>query len=241
MEKSLHFVNVQLMTASTRPLRRDAERNRQALLSNARALMAVRGLDVTHDEVARHAQVGVGTVYRRFPARQDLIDAVFNEHIDEVVAIAEQASRHSDPWAGLQDFMEQHLELQAEDRGLSELLRGQGSDSELVHEARKRITPVVDHLVRRAHAAQQIRPDVGPGDFVLVQLMVCGVMDAARPFDPQLWRRALAMALAGLRQHKPLPRTCPDVETIERLHTNTSPNRHSPDTHPTHELLSGDQ
>jgi AcrR family transcriptional regulator len=207
------------VTASARPLRRDAERNRQLLLSTARVLMAERGLDVTHDEVAREAGVGVGTVYRRFPARQDLVDAVFDEHIDEVVAIAEQACTCVDAWEGLEVFMERHLELQAEDRGLSELLRGRGPDSELVRRARERITPIVDGLVERARGAGQVGPDVGAGDFVLVQLMVCGVMDAARSVDPRLWRRALVVALAGLRHHQPLPGDPPDGDTVERLHT----------------------
>lgn len=205
------------MTEPARPLRRDAERNRRLLLSTAGALMARRGLDVTHDEVAREAGVGVGTVYRRFPTRTDLVDAVFDQHIDQVVAIGERACAHADAWEGLRAFMEGHLELQAEDRGLSELLRGRGPDSRVVQRARDRITPVVDQLVRRAQTDGRLGPDVGADDFFLVQLMVCGVMDDTRSFDPQLWRRALAVALAGLHQHPPLPGTSPDGTVHGRL------------------------
>ena len=193
------------MTAPARPLRRDAERNRRLLLATARTLMARHGLHVTHDEVAREAGVGVGTVYRRFPTRKDLVDAVFDTHIDEVVAIGERAGQQADGWQGLHQFMLGHLELQAEDRGLSELLRGRGPDSQVVQRARDRITPVVDQLVQRARAAGQVGPDVVADDFFLVQLMVCGVMDDARSFDPHLWRRARAVAMAGLQRHEPLP------------------------------------
>lgn len=218
------------MTAPPRPLRRDAERNRQLLLATARTLMAQRGLHVTHDEVAREAGVGVGTVYRRFPTRKDLVDAVFDQHIDEVVVIGEQASTCDDPWQGLSVFMQRHLAMQAKDRGLSELLRGRGPDSQVVRRARDRITPVVAELVHRARAAGQIGPNVGTDDFFLVQLMVCGVLDDARALDPghpELWRRALAIALTGLRQHQPLPSDPPTADTAVtadmggRLHTSS--------------------
>lgn len=187
--------------------------------------MARRGLEVSHEEIAREAGTGMGTIYRRFPAKQDLLDALFNEHIDAVVALAEDALGATDPWDGLQQFMERHLDLQAEDRGLSEMLRANSQTSELVRQARQRITPIVSELVERAHAAGELGHDVSPGDFVLVQLMVCGVMDAARSFDPELWRRALAVALIGLRQGQALPGTSPDADAIDRLHGGGAPDQ----------------
>ena len=74
-----------------RPLRKDAERNRQRIIEAAGQLFAERGLGVTLDDVARHAGVGVGTVYRRFPGKEDLVEALFAEEIDLLVARAEQA------------------------------------------------------------------------------------------------------------------------------------------------------
>lgn len=206
------------MPDAARPLRRDAERNRQLLLATAQDLIAERGLDVTHEDIARAAGVGMGTVYRRFPARQALLNALFDEHIDAVVAVAEDARAATDPWEGLQRFMERNLEMQAQNRGLSELLRGSSQDSQLIGQARRRITPIVSELVDRAQAAGQLAEDVRPGDFVLVELMVAGVMDAARSFEPDLWRRSLAMALAGLRDGRLLPGASPAAEAIDRLH-----------------------
>lgn len=201
-----------------RPLRKDAERNRQLLLTTARELIAERGLAVTHEDIARAADVGKGTVYRRFPSQQDLVDALFAEHIDAVVALAERACAVASPWDGISGFMHASLALQADDRGLRELLRGARQGSHLVADARARITPLIAELVVRAQRAAQVTEDITPGDFELVELMVTGVMDAARTVRPELWRRALALALAGLRDGQRLPGSSPDAATIDRLH-----------------------
>src|SRR4051794_39660878 len=105
-----------------RPLRADAARNRARLLEAARALFAERGLAVTMDEIARHAGVGVGTAYRRFASREELIAALFDDRIEQVIANAERALEDPDPWHGLVAFLEGQTAMQAEDRGLKELL-----------------------------------------------------------------------------------------------------------------------
>ncbi len=87
--------------APVRPLRRDAERNRQRMLQAASEVFTERGLDVSLDEVARHAGVGVGTVYRRFRTKEDLVEALFVDRIEEVAALAEDAAEAPDPWTGL--------------------------------------------------------------------------------------------------------------------------------------------
>ncbi|MGM1065464.1 TetR/AcrR family transcriptional regulator [Saccharothrix sp. Mg75] len=200
-----------------RPLRRDAERNRQLLLRTALALMAREGLGVPYEKIAREAGTGTGTVYRRFPERSALVDALFAEHVDAVVDLARRASLVEDPWEGLTWFMTRQFELEAGNRGLGELLRGGGQASDLVVRGRARITPLVARLVDRAIAAGQLSAGVVPGDFVAVHLMVGAVVDAARGVDPDLWRRALTVALAGLR-HAELPGTPPDEQVIDRLY-----------------------
>jgi AcrR family transcriptional regulator len=94
------------MTSPTRPLRRDAERNRQRILAAAGELFAERGLSVTLDDIARHAGVGVGTVYRRFPDKNELIDALFEDRLKALCAAAEAALASDDPWDGLVLFLE---------------------------------------------------------------------------------------------------------------------------------------
>ncbi len=94
-----------------RPLRRDAERNRQRILKAASEVFNERGLEVSLDEIARYAGVGVGTVYRRFRTKEELVGALFKERIDSVAALAEEALQAPDPWSGLVSFMEQMAEL----------------------------------------------------------------------------------------------------------------------------------
>ena len=86
--------------AGDRPLRRDAERNRQRILAAAAEVLSERGLDATLDEVARAAGVGVGTVYRRFPDKESLIEELFRDRIDAMVRAAEQALHRARPMAG---------------------------------------------------------------------------------------------------------------------------------------------
>ncbi|MFC8593155.1 TetR/AcrR family transcriptional regulator [Streptomyces atroolivaceus] len=199
-----------------RPLRRDAERNRQLLLETAHALMARDGLEVTYEEIATAAGTGMGTVYRRFPDRHELVDILFAEHIDAVVELARQACQSDDPWTGLTWFMERQLELEAGNRGLGQLLRGGHQSSELVIRGRAQITPLAADLLERAIQVGQLPATVMPADLVTIHLMVGAVMDTARHIDPDLWRRALTVALAGL-QHAELPARQPDEELIDRL------------------------
>ncbi|WP_211764432.1 TetR/AcrR family transcriptional regulator [Kutzneria sp. CA-103260] len=206
---------------ASKPLRRDAERNRQRILAAANALVAEVGLDVTHNDIARAAEVGVGTVYRRFPDRQELIDELFDQRVDRIIALVDEALEIDDPWQGLCAFLAGNLELQAGDKGLKDLMLGDGRATELAQRAQRRIGPAVRELVERAHASGQLRPDVGVEDFPLVQEMVGAVLEHSRRIDPNLWRRALALVLDGYRadaqQREPLPGATPTPEQIEQV------------------------
>jgi AcrR family transcriptional regulator len=201
-----------------RPLRRDAERNRRRILDAARALVAEHGLDVSHDDIARAADVGVGTVYRRFPQKQDLFDELLAEQVADLVAAAERARDDPDPWSGLTAFVTANLERQAGDPGLRELMLG-GRGSDLALRARRRMADAVGGLVDRAHAAGQLRADVGVGDIAVAEMMVAEIIERAHGVEPQLWRRALAVVLDGFREHghPPLPGTAPSMSRIERM------------------------
>lgn len=215
-------------TSGPRPLRRDAERNRRRILDAARTLIAEVGLDVSHDDIAHAAGVGVGTVYRRFPNKQDLFDELFDERVDDVVALAEAAREVDDPWDGLCAFIVGNLELQAGDQGLKETMLGTARDGDLARRAQRRIGTAVTQLVDRAQASGQLRPDVSVEDFPLIQIMVGAVMEDARTVDPQLWRRALALVLDGYRQgprQAALPGHSPGTDEIERILSRWRPPR----------------
>src|SRR5918998_4729568 len=108
-------------TTPDRPLRRDAERNRQRILEAARDAFAEEGLRVTLDEIAHRAGVGVGTVYRRFPDKEQLIEALFEDRINDFATVAEECLRFDDPWTGLVRFLGRVTEAHAYDRGFKEI------------------------------------------------------------------------------------------------------------------------
>ncbi|MGH2913891.1 MAG: TetR/AcrR family transcriptional regulator [Solirubrobacteraceae bacterium] len=181
-----------------RPLRRDAERNRLRILDAARELFAQRGLGVTLNDVAHHAGVGVGTVYRRFPDKKRLIDDLFDQRLEEMVAIMHEASSDPDPWRGLQWALERIVQLQASDRGLKDLLTSMPDGLECVSRIRARMLPLGAELVARAHAAGGLREDISPTDLPPVQIMVGALIGAASGVAPELWRRYLAIFIRGL-------------------------------------------
>jgi AcrR family transcriptional regulator len=197
------------MSTTERPLRKDAERNRQRILEAARELFTEQGLGVTLNDIAHYAGCGVGTVYRRFPDKEQLIDALFEERITELVASAEAALTDPDAWDGLVTFLEFGLELQARDRGLKEVLLGTDEGRLKVARVRERLVPLAGQLIERAHATGALRPEIAHEDLPVIQLMVGAVIDGARDVAPELWRRYLAIVLRGLRAEatplEPLP------------------------------------
>jgi AcrR family transcriptional regulator len=201
-----------------RPLRRDAERNRRRILDAARALVAEHGLAVSHDDIARAADVGVGTVYRRFPDKRELFDELLAEEVAALVDGAERAREAADPWTGLTAFVTGNLQRQVDVPGLRELMVG-GRGSDLAVRARRRMAVALVDLVDRAHAAGQLRAEVGVGDIAVAEMMVAEIIDRARGVEPQLWRRALAVVLDGLRDHgqDPLPGVAPPMRRIGRM------------------------
>ena len=126
---------------AVRPLRRDAERNRQRILKAASEVFNERGLDVSLDEIARHAGVGVGTVYRRFRTKEELIEALFMDRLDSVATIAGEAYESPDAWCGLVTFMERMAELMAGNLGLRQMLMFATYGRDLVAVARQRNEP----------------------------------------------------------------------------------------------------
>jgi AcrR family transcriptional regulator len=193
----------------TRPLRKDAERNRLRILEAAREVFAERGLTASLDDIAHHAEVGVGTVYRRFPDKEALIDALFEQRMEDFGRVAESALAHENAWDGLVYFLEHAVGMQAADRGLKELLLSTGRGQERVAAVRDRIAPLVGQVVDRAKAEGTLRADIVQFDVPMINVMVGTIADASRDISPDLWRRYLALMLDGLRAEGPRPDTLP--------------------------------
>jgi AcrR family transcriptional regulator len=219
--------------ATDRPLRRDAEINRQRLLAAAGELFAQRGLDVTLNDIAHHAGVGVGTAYRRFANKEEVIDALFEQRLDEVAAVAAEAFEEPDAWRGLTALLERSLQMQLEDRGLTELLNSPQVRRHRINDARDRIAPLIDAIVDRAKTEGVLRPDVEGTDAIFIQVALAAVMDSTRDVEPTLYRRYLTIFLDGMRaDHGPL--TALPVAALSTKHTHaimTTSNAHLTSTH----------
>ncbi len=190
-------------------LRADAERNRQRLLEAARELFASRGLDITLDDIAHHAGVGVGTAYRRFPNKDALIEALMVDKIRELIAIAKECLDEPDPWRGLTSYFERALALQASDRGLAEVMWTSGVRLAGVAKARQKLAPIVGRLVKRAVDAGVVRRDFATTDVPVISFMLMTLVQLGREVEPELYRRYLGIVLDGLRPQRddttPLP------------------------------------
>lgn len=191
------------------PQRRDAQANRAKLLDAARQVFAERGLDVTLDDIAVRAQVGVGTAYRNFANKDALIDELLFQRMDELTAMARHCLAIEDPWTALRTFLEQIVELQCQDRGLKQVLYSPQRAHKRVAKARDQLVPVIAELVDRAKAAGQVRPDASSTDVAVINIMVGTVLDLARGIDPHVHLRYLEILLAGLRADGAVPGTLP--------------------------------
>jgi len=211
---------------SERPLRRDAERNRQRILRAAAEVFTQRGLDATLDDVARQAGVGVGTVYRRFPDKESLVAELFADRIDAMVAVAEEALAAPDPWRALVAYLDYAVNTLASDVGLRQLMMFATYGRDQVAYAREQMRPVVSKLVQRAQEAGQLRQDFSATDVPMIAFMLASAAEYASPVQPDLWRRYLALVIDGLRPARdgvselPVPPLTPDeVEQSMRAHS----------------------
>lgn len=206
-----------------RPLRKDAAMNRERLLTAARELFASRGLDVTLNDIAHHAGVGVGTAYRRFANKEEVIDALFEEGLQDIAAVAHEALAEPDAWAGLVMFLERSLHMQFGDRGLNQIMNNAALGRDRVADARDRIAPLIHQLVERAKEQEVVRPDLDQSDLIFVQLGLSSIMESSRAIEPDLYTRYLTLFLDGIRSDRssflPLPVQALSAEETHRAMT----------------------
>ncbi|MGQ0464989.1 MAG: TetR/AcrR family transcriptional regulator [Sporichthyaceae bacterium] len=199
-----------------KPLRADAARNREKILAAAEEVFAARGLDASLDEIAAHAGLGVGTVYRRFANREELVEALFNQRLDLIALLATEATAHPDSWVALTRLFETMGERIAADQGLFEAMicRPESPGRAAV---RERMLPIVGQAFARAQADGHLRADAAPTDFPMTLRMIAAIADFTREVRPELWRRYLAIFLDGLRADKnePSPLAEPPIDPVE--------------------------
>jgi AcrR family transcriptional regulator len=204
-----------MSTAVERPLRQDAARNRERLLAAAADTFAEFGLDASVEQIAARAGVGMGTLYRRFPTKQALIDALVTDLLNDMLCLG-RAALAQENGTGLESFLIGATEAQHTARGCLPQMWDSPASADLMAE----VTEVVKRLLQQAHESGTIRPDVTHGDIRLVFFSLRGVLESTAEVAPDAWRRHLELVVAGLRpggpelQHPPL--TAKQVEQIRK-------------------------
>jgi AcrR family transcriptional regulator len=193
------------LTTPTRPLRRDAQANRDRIVAAARAAFAVKGIDVPVEEIARRAGVGMGTLYRHFPAKEDLIDAVLEDAFAAFISAAEHALDEQDAWAGFRGFLERVFALHVENRGLKDMIATRAHGKARAEAMRTRIRPLLRRLIERAQEQGALRADFTAEDMPLVFWAGGRVIEATAAVAPDFWRRHLGLLLDGLRAEAATP------------------------------------
>lgn len=188
---------------NSRPLRADAQRNMDALLEAALAVFATSGVDAPVREIAVKAGVGVGTVYRHFPQRSDLIVAVFRHQVDGCADAAPVLAAEHAPGEALALWMQRYVDFIAAKRGLAAALHsGNPAFNTLPAYFEKRLRPALQTLLEAAAAAGEVRADVEPYDLLRVVASLCM---PANNGDPAHARRMVALLVDGLRYGATVP------------------------------------
>ncbi len=177
-----------------RERRSDARRNRRRVIKAARECMARDGLDAGMDEIARRAKVGVGTVYRHFNTKDELVEALAAERFERLRDLALEALAEDDPWGSFEGFMRASARIQTEDRALSEVLTSRPETMGRAAEAAG-ILDLVGEILGRAQAAGVVREDAHPYDVPTIMCALAGTFRNPHS-DPE---RYIGIALDGLR------------------------------------------
>jgi AcrR family transcriptional regulator len=157
-----------------RPLRADARRNRARVLEAAAEVFATHGLAVPIDEVARRAGVGVGTVYRHFPTKEALIEAIVLDRVEALVERAEELGASEDPGEAIFTFISELVQLAVNKKDLTdELARGGVESEQLVASVKERLERAFDVLLQRAQAAGVVRQDINRTDVTALVMGCC--------------------------------------------------------------------
>ncbi|MCD9876828.1 TetR/AcrR family transcriptional regulator [Streptomyces guryensis] len=187
--------------------RRDARRNRELLVDAAHEVFTEQGLQAPLDVIARRAGVGNATLYRHFPTRAALVDAVFRDQLGETVAAGELARTAPDAWTGLDTYLRAVFRTLAADRGTNDLMTTRIQGIAALDDVHAHNRETLELLLARGREEGAIRADVTTED-VLFALAALGraVPALTAATAPDTWRRPLALLLDGLR---PAPTSLP--------------------------------
>jgi len=184
------------------PRRRDAQERRDKLLAAAQREFAAHGVDASLEKIARDAGVAIGTLYRHFPTRLDLLMAAFKPRLQEFLDGAAKALEMDDPWEGFVCYLENLFGVQAGDRGFNDFLSRRfpgNADTERIHDQMCR---QIEDVLTRAQEAGEARPDITQADIVNLIWSNGRMIDATSATAPNAWRRYLYLMLDAYRAER---------------------------------------
>jgi AcrR family transcriptional regulator len=188
-----------------RPLRRDARESRAKLIAAAQAEFAAHGVDASLEKVARDAGVAIGTLYRHFPTRMDLLMAALRPRLQEFVTGADEAVEIDDPWEGFVAYLENLFAVQAGDRGFNDFLSRRfpgNAETEQIHDV---MCQQIEDVLARAQEAGRARPDITRADIINLIWSNGRIIDATSAKAPTAWRRQLHLMLDAYRAERAHP------------------------------------
>jgi AcrR family transcriptional regulator len=187
------------VSAPAVPTRRDARRNRDLLIRAAQRRFAEQGVDASLEQVARDAGLAIGTLYRHFPCRVDLLAAAFEPKLTGFLDAGEQALTSDDPWEGLCTFLERFGAAQVDDRGFNDFLSMRFPSRDRTEAMHDRLCALLHDLLSRAQETGAVRPDVTHADVISLVWANTRIIEATRDVAPHAWRRHLYLMLDGFR------------------------------------------
>lgn len=186
--------------ALAKPMRADARRNRDKVLEAARAAFAADGQDAQMPDIAKRAGVGVGTVYRHFPTKEALVEALVRDHFSRIADLAEEAAdREGEPWDRFMQLAETCGERCANDRGLAAAVTGSREMLGVIAEQETRLRAATTRLVDEGRAAGQLRADATVEDVSMLMCSLANIADMENTRPDFSWRRYLEVAFDGMR------------------------------------------
>ncbi len=186
--------------SATKPMRADALRNREKVLEAARAAFATEGQDAQMPDIAKRAGVGVGTVYRHFPTKEALVEALVRDHFSRIADIAEAvAASEGEPWDRLVMLAEICGERCASDRGLAAAVAGSREMLGVIAGQESRLRAATTRLLDDGRAAGQVRADATVEDVSMLMCSLANIADMENSRPDFSWRRYLEVAFDGMR------------------------------------------
>ncbi|MFD7408524.1 TetR/AcrR family transcriptional regulator [Streptomyces sp. NPDC059866] len=209
---------------AAQPLRSDAERNRERIIAAARTVFARDGLNASMASVARQAGVGIATMFRRFPTKEELVDAVFVDRMNAYADTVAVALDDPDPWNGFVGYIETACAMQAADSGFADVLTMTFPAAKALEKRRNEAYEGMVRLIDRAKAAGRLREDFDPSDLVLLHMANAGVVSATGDAAPDAWRRVAALLIQSFAApaRGPLPAS-PEHDALYKAMLRGSP------------------